>query len=84
MQRDDLKVGGAYCWGSRRLFLSRLVEVGKGLHVLNYLFRGEMIERDDIFGGKGVQAVAFVVGDDGDDAVWKEYEGERTEGRGED
>ena len=51
---------------------------------MNYLFRGEMIERDDIFGGKGVQAVAFVVGDDGDDAVWKEYEGERTEGRGED
>ena len=38
-----------------------------------------MVEGDDVFGGKGVQAIAFVVGDDGDDAVCKEDEGERGE-----
>jgi hypothetical protein len=69
MQCDDLEVGRAYCGGCGGLLLSRLVQVGEGLYVLNYFVRGEMIEGDDVFGGKSVQAIAFVVGDDGDDAV---------------
>lgn len=69
MQRDDLKVGGVYCRGSGCFLLSRLVEVGESLYVLDRLFRGKMIERNDVFGGKGVQAIALVVGDDGNNAV---------------
>lgn len=35
MQCDDLKVGRIYCWGGGCFFLSRLVQVGEGLYVLN-------------------------------------------------
>ena len=69
MQCDDLEVGRVYCGGCGGFFLSSLVQVGEGLCVLNCFFRGEMIEGDDVLGGKSVQAIAFVVGDDGDDAV---------------
>lgn len=69
MQCNDLKVGGGYCRGSGGFFLSRFVQVSERLNVLNCSFRDEVIERDDVFGGKGVQAIAFVIGDDGDDAV---------------